>query len=92
MKEPYEDKIQDLKNPTYEQLMEGAKRHLKLTYTLTQEIDGLELTENGSSKIVFVQNELGQANIIAENGKLRNGVSNVVIYDWFSDITTEGNK
>ena len=74
-----------LKNPTYEQLMEGAKRHLTVTYTVTKEIDGLELSENGVNAMVFAKNELGQANIIAENGKLIDGVSNVVINDWFSD-------
>jgi len=77
--------MSDLKNPTYEQLMEGAKKHLVITYTVTEIVEGLELSENGINDMVFVKNELGQANVIAEKGLLRDGVSNIVIHDWNSD-------
>ena len=84
--------MSDLKNPTYKQLMEGAKRHLKITYIVTKEIDGLELSENGVHDMVFAKNELGQANIVAEKGNLCDGVSDIVVKDWFRDKTAEGNK
>lgn len=38
--------------------------------------------------MVFAKNELGQANIITEDGELSEGVSNVVIHGWFNEVPT----
>lgn len=81
--------MSELRKPTYEQLRKAAKRHLKITYTLTMEIDGLELSVNGIDNTVYAKNELGQSNIIAENGTLRDGVSNIIIHDWFRNKPTK---
>ncbi len=65
-------------NPTYGQLVEGSKKHLKVTYKYTVE-KTLELSMNGVHDMIFANNELGQAQIIAENGELAEGISSVVI-------------
>ena len=71
----------NLENPTYEQLMEAAKKGLEVTYEFTVE-ENLQLHQNGVDDMVFARNDLGQAQIIAREGKLREEVSSVVIHDW----------
>jgi len=66
-------------NPTYEELKEAAEKGLKVSYKYTVE-KYLTLSVNGVQDMVFAENELGQAQIIARDGLLSDGISSVIIH------------
>lgn len=75
----------DLKNPTFEQLREAAKRRLPVSFKRTTE-HYLDLRTNEINKdMVFVQDALGQGCTIARDGKIEECVSDIVIEGFYDE-------